>query len=80
MLLVVIAAVLLVGHGAEGAVGTPPLAGPVQLVAGVMAGFGRGRRLFSGVAGGGELLIPALVVLFECDIKLDGSLSPAVSL
>lgn len=46
-----------------------------------MAGFGIGVvASFLGGASGGELLIPALVVLFGCDIKLDGNLSPAVSL
>lgn len=79
ILLVIIAAMLLMGHDASGA-GRPLLDGWAQLVAGVIAGFVIGVvASLLGVAGG-ELLIPTLVLLFDCDIKLAGSLSLAVSL
>ena len=56
------------------------LAQPVQVVAGVVAGFGIGVvAALLGVAGG-ELLIPTLVLLFAIDTKLAGSLSLLVSL
>lgn len=78
VLLVVIAAVLLFGHGSNA--GQPPLTGTVQLVAGIVAGLAIGVvASLLGVAGG-ELLIPTLVLLFGTDIKLAGSLSLAVSL
>ena len=78
VMLVAIAAVLLLGHGVTA--GEPPLAGAVQAVVGVAAGFGIGVvASILGVAGG-ELLIPTLVLLFGADIKLAGSLSLAVSL
>lgn len=77
VLLVVIAAVLLFGHGGAGGVG---LAGPYLLVTGVVVGFVIGIvASLLGVAGG-ELLIPTLILLFGADIKLAGSLSLAVSL
>ncbi len=73
-----IAAVLLLGHGTAGSGAI--LAGAAQALAGVAAGFGIGVvASLLGVAGG-ELLIPALVLLFGADIKLAGSLSLAVSL
>ena len=78
VLLVVIAGVLLLGHGAaaSGAV----LHGLAQMAAGVVAGLVIGGvAALLGVAGG-ELLIPTLVLLFGADIKLAGSLSLAVSL
>lgn len=54
--------------------------GGMQTVAGVIAGLVIGAvAALLGVAGG-ELLIPALVLLFGLDIKLAGSLSLAVSL
>ena len=77
-LLLGIAVVLVVGHGAAatGAI----LTGPLQMVAGVTAGFIIGIvAALLGVAGA-ELLIPTLVLLFGADIKLAGSLSLAVSL
>jgi uncharacterized membrane protein YfcA len=78
VLLVAIAAVLLVGHGASA--GSPLLRGTWQVVAGVAAGLVIGAvASLLGVAGG-ELLIPALILLFGADIKLAGSLSLAVSL
>ncbi len=79
VLLVAIAAVLLVGHSAEGR--TEPLfTGPTQIVAGIAAGFVIGVvASLLGVAGG-ELLIPTLILLFGADVKLAGSLSLAVSL
>lgn len=77
-LLVAIAAVLLFGH--DPAASEPLLTGTVQLVAGLIAGFGIGVvASLMGVAGG-ELLIPTLVLLFGADVKLAGSLSLAVSL
>ena len=79
VLLVGMAVVLMIGQGAEGA-GHPMFAGPVQLVAGVAAGFAIGVvASLLGVAGG-ELLIPTLILLFGVDVKLAGSLSLAVSL
>lgn len=78
VLLVVIAAVLMVGHGAasSGAL----LTGVAQAVVGVIAGFGIGVvAALMGVAGG-ELLIPTLMLLFGVDIKLAGSLALTVSL
>jgi uncharacterized membrane protein YfcA len=78
VLLVVIAAVLLLGHGAEAR--PAMLTGMAQAVAGVIAGFAIGVvAALLGVAGG-ELLIPTLILLFGADIKLAGSLSLAVSL
>jgi uncharacterized protein len=78
-LLVVIAVVLVVGHGAEGT-GRAMLTGSAQTVAGIVAGFGIGVvASLMGVAGG-ELLIPTLILLFGVDIKLAGSLSLVVSL
>lgn len=79
ILLVLIAVVLLAGHE-TGAVSTPPVRGPLLVVAGVLAGFAIGVvASLMGVAGG-ELLIPTLILLFGLDIKTAGSLSLAVSL
>lgn len=78
VMLVVIAAVLLFAHNvhAQKAV----LRGPMQVLAGLLAGFVIGVvAAVMGVAGG-ELLIPTLIVLFGADIKLAGSLSVAISL
>jgi uncharacterized membrane protein YfcA len=78
-MLVIIALVLFIGHGPQRG-GLPLLQGPAQIVAGVVAGLAIGVvAALLGVAGG-ELLIPTLVLLFGCDIKLAGSLSLAVSL
>lgn len=78
VLLVMIAAVLLFGHGATA--GQPPIGGTIQVVAGAAAGLAIGVvASLLGVAGG-ELLIPTLVLLFGVDIKLAGSLSLVVSL
>jgi uncharacterized membrane protein YfcA len=77
-LLVVIAVVLVFGHGH--AVGRPLFEGIIQALLGVLAGFAIGIvASLLGVAGG-ELLIPTLILLFGADIKLAGSLSLAVSL
>lgn len=77
-LLVLIAVVLLFGHGATA--GHPLLTGAAQMAVGVVAGFAIGIvASLLGVAGG-ELLIPTLVLLFGADVKLAGSLSLAVSL
>lgn len=78
VLLVLIAAILVLGHDQTAA--TALLTGPAQAVAGVVAGFCIGiAASVLGVAGG-ELLIPTLVLLFGMDIKLAGSVSLAVSL
>jgi uncharacterized membrane protein YfcA len=78
LMLVGIAVVLLLGHGATSA--SALLTGAPQAVAGVAAGFCIGVvAAVLGVAGG-ELLIPTLILLFGADIKLAGSLSLAVSL
>lgn len=53
---------------------------PVQLVAGVAAGFGIGVVAAQLGVAGGELLIPTLVLLYAVDTKLAGSLSLLVSL
>ena len=79
ILLVLIAAVLLVGHDTD-SLAVPALTGPPSAVVGVLAGFGIGVvASLMGVAGG-ELLIPTLILLFGLDIKTAGSLSLAVSL
>jgi uncharacterized membrane protein YfcA len=78
MLLVLIAVVF-----AAERLGTIPkvnISDPVQLVAGLVAGFGVGMvAALLGVAGG-ELLIPTFVLLYGVDTKLAGSLSLLVSL
>ncbi len=56
------------------------ITGPMQVTAAVIAGAGIGVvAALMGVAGG-ELLIPAIVLLYGIDIKVSGSLSLAVSL
>lgn len=76
-LLIAMAVILLVGHGAA-ATWSPT--GAVQTVAGVAAGLVIGAvAALLGVAGG-ELLIPTLILLFGIEIKLAGSLSLATSL
>ncbi|MGJ7440331.1 TSUP family transporter [Aquipuribacter sp. MA13-6] len=78
VLLVLIAVVLVGSHLSV----VPPLALPlpVQLVAGVVAGFGIGVvAALMGVAGG-ELLIPTITLLHGVDVTLAGSLSLVVSL
>lgn len=78
VLMVGMAAALTLAHSTT--VGSLDLPGPVQVVAGVVAGFGIGVvAAIMGVAGG-ELLIPTIVLLFGADIKLAGSLSLLVSL
>jgi uncharacterized membrane protein YfcA len=78
-MLVIIAFVLFIGHDPQRG-GLPLLEGSARIVAGVVAGLAIGVvASLLGVAGG-ELLIPTLVLLFGCDIKLAGSLSLAVSL
>lgn len=76
-LLVVIAAVLLLGHGAKAMEG---LHGPALAMVAIVLGFGIGTvAALMGVAGG-ELLIPTITLLFGVNLKLAGSLSLAVSL
>jgi uncharacterized membrane protein YfcA len=78
ILLVLISATLVWTH--LGQVASLGLTGPTQIIVGVVAGVGIGVvAALMGVAGG-ELLIPAIVLLFSVDIKLAGSLSLAVSL
>lgn len=79
VLLLAMAAILLVGHTAQSQE-RPLFDGPAQVMAGVAAGFAIGVvSSLMGVAGG-ELLIPALILLFGVDVKLAGSLSLAISL
>src|SRR5436190_1033935 len=78
VLLVVIAGVLLFAHDAVA--GAPPFSGCEQIAAGIVAGFVIGVIASLLVVGGGEFLIPTLILLFGADIKLAGSLSLAVSL
>jgi uncharacterized membrane protein YfcA len=52
----------------------------IEIIAGILAGFGIGVvASMLGVAGG-ELLIPVIVLLYGVDVKLAGSLSLAISL
>lgn len=77
-LMVLMAAALLLTHVTT--VGTLSLPLWAQVPGGVVAGFGIGVvAAIMGVAGG-ELLIPAIVLLFAVDIKTAGSLSLLVSL
>lgn len=78
-LLVLIAAALFWGHDLNPA-NSLSLNGYILVVVGIVAGFFIGVvASVMGVAGG-ELLIPAIILLFGVDIKLAGSLSLAVSL
>nr|WP_184940218.1 sulfite exporter TauE/SafE family protein [Planomonospora venezuelensis] len=78
VLMAVMAGALLLTHTTT--LGAPALPGPVRTAAGVAAGFGIGVvAAIMGVAGG-ELLIPAIVLLYAVDIKTAGSLSLLVSL
>jgi uncharacterized membrane protein YfcA len=77
-LLVLIAVALAANHA--GTIPELDLTTGAQVVAGFAAGLGIGVvAALMGVAGG-ELLIPTIVLLYEVDIKLAGSLSLAVSL
>lgn len=77
-LLILIAAVLLTTH--LGTVGTLDLESVPRFVIGVVAGLAIGVvAAVMGVAGG-ELLIPAIALLYAVDIKVAGSLSLAISL
>lgn len=78
VLLVGIAGVLAAAHA--GAISHLGLDTTPRVVAGVVCGIGIGVvAAVMGVAGG-ELLIPAVVLLYGLDIKLAGSVSLAVSL
>lgn len=78
-LLVMIAAALYWGHDINPE-NTFALSGYALAVVGIMAGFFIGVvASIMGVAGG-ELLIPAIILIFGVDVKLAGSLSLAVSL
>ena len=78
VLLVLIAGILLFGHGHG--VHAPLFEGSSLIVMGALAGVGIG--IFASLLGvaGGELLIPTITLLFGLDLKLAGSLSLAVSL
>ena len=77
-MLLLIAIALLFGHGLQNHQSF--ISGWPLAVMGAVAGIGIGLvAAIMGVAGG-ELLIPAIVLLFGVDIKLAGSLSLAVSL
>lgn len=79
VMLVGIACILLFAHSPSLSVVSTPI-GVAQAIAGVVLGFLIGIvASILGVAGG-ELLIPTLVLLFDVDIRLAGSLSLAVSL
>lgn len=79
VLLLLIAVVLVFGHGMGTASGIG-LSDATLAVVGAIAGAGIGVvAALLGVAGG-ELLIPTIVLLFGVDLKLAGSLSLAVSL
>lgn len=82
VLLAGLAVVMLAQAWAGGHAGGTPLfnAGPLRFAAGVIAGLGIGSvAAVLGVAGG-ELLIPAIVLLYGADIKIAGSLALMVSL
>jgi uncharacterized protein len=77
VLLVLIAAVLVLGHrpGTSGG-----LHGPALPVTAIVVGLGIGAvAALMGVAGG-ELLIPTIALLFGVNLELAGSLSLAISL
>lgn len=79
LLLAGIAAMLMLHHALPGE-GAAAARGPLQVLAGAIAGLGIGAvASLLGIAGG-ELLVPAIVLIFGADIKLAGSLSLAVSL
>lgn len=79
VLLVLIAVVLMFGHGAA-TEGAAALSGAALVMAGIVAGFGIGAVASFLVVAGGELLIPTLILLFGMEIKVAGSLSLAISL
>jgi uncharacterized membrane protein YfcA len=81
-LLVGLAFLMVVQHLAHPGPTTEPLLddGIVRWIAGLVAGLGIGAiAAFLGVAGG-ELLIPAITLLYGVDVRLAGSLSLAISL
>lgn len=78
VLLALIAVVLVTTH--LGSVDELGLEGPVQVIAGVVAGFLIGLAASVMGVAGGELLIPTIVLLYGIDVKTAGSLSLMVSL
>lgn len=81
MLLLLLLALVMIGHGLEsGLLPHDPLPAPYGWGAALLAGVGIGTvSSLLGVAGG-ELLIPALILLFALEMKTAGSLSLAISL
>jgi uncharacterized membrane protein YfcA len=79
LLLVAVALVLMLGHVSSPA-SSPLFTGGILPLAGAIAGFFIG--VFASLIGvaGGELLIPAIVLLYGLDVKVAGSLSLAISL
>ena len=74
VLLAAIAVVLVLTHNAD--LDGLGLSDPLQVIVGVLAGLGIGVvASVMGVAGG-ELLIPAIVLIYGVDIKIAGSLYP----
>ena len=78
VLLALIAVLLVTTH--LGSVDELGLEGPVQVIAGVVAGFLIGLAASVMGVAGGELLIPTIVLLYGIDVKTAGSLSLMVSL
>ncbi|AQZ63180.1 unnamed protein product [[Actinomadura] parvosata subsp. kistnae] len=77
-LMVLMAAALVLTHTT--ALGSLALPGAALAVTGVAAGFGIGVVAATMGVAGGELLIPAIVLLYGVDVKAAGSLSLVVSL
>lgn len=79
VVLLVMLSLLLMSHEFMANTGIGQLNPVLRIVLGFLAGIGIGAvSSLLGVAGG-ELIIPTIVLLFGVDIKLAGSLSPAIS-